>query len=140
MIDRRSKQRRSLVEGTPTNGARRRPRPEPRLAKPVHVFDLWTEANDLVVEESWIKHGHNAKTLEKRDDSCLILEVLRSGKTISRHAAPTSVQLHMLSGRIRVRLAERSIDLIAGQCLLLAPRIAHEVSAIVDTAFTLTCR
>ena len=140
MIERREKGRRSDDVGTRTNGARRRPRPEPRLAKRVQVFDLWTEANSLIVEESWAKHGHNAKTLEKRDDSCLILEVLRSGKTIARHSAPSSVQLHVLSGRIRVRVGERSIDLIAGHCLVLAPRIPHDVSAIVDTAFTLTCR
>lgn len=119
---------------------RRRPRPEPRLERPVHVFDLWNEANELILEDSWRLHGHNAKTLEKRDDSCLILEAMKGGKTIARHAEPTSLQIHVLAGRLRVRLSERLIDLYPGQCLVLAPGIPHDITAVIDCTFTRTSR
>jgi hypothetical protein len=123
-----------------TSIKRRRPRPELRVSRPVLVFDLWREVNELKLEDTWRKHGVNAKTLVKRDDECLIVEVMRKGSTVRRHRIDSSVTLQALTGRLRVFLADRIVELPVGHVIDLAAGEPFEMEAMAETACLLGFR
>src|SRR5262245_28206464 len=45
-------------------------------------FDLRAELAQLRAEETWLRHGHNAKTLVKEGDLRVVLMTLRCGMRI----------------------------------------------------------
>lgn len=121
----------------PTTLTRHRPRPESRFRKSALVFDLWRETNELKLEKSWRLHGRNAKTLAKRPDGTLILEIASKGKLVMPHVFPSSVQVHALAGRLRVHLLDREVDLSAGHSVWLEPDLPHGIEVLEDSAYTL---
>jgi hypothetical protein len=120
----------------PTALTRHRPRPESRFRKSSLVFDLWRETNELKLEKAWRLHGRNAKTLAKRSDGTLILEIVTKGKLVLPHAAPASLQVHVLAGRLRIHLLDREVDLVAGHSLWLEPHLPYGIEALDDTSYT----
>ena len=121
----------------PTTFTRHRPRPESRFRKSALAFDLWRETNELKLEKAWRLHGRNAKTLAKRADGTLILEIVSAGKLVMPHFAPSSVQIHVLSGRLRVHLRDSPVDVGAGHALWLEPNLHYGLEALEDCSYTL---
>lgn len=121
----------------PTTLTRHRPRPESRFRKSALAFDLWRETNELKLEKAWRLHGRNAKTLAKRADGTLILEIVTEGKLVTPHFAPSSVQIHVLHGRLRVHLRDRTVDLGPGHALWLEPGLPYGIEALDDSSYTL---
>jgi quercetin dioxygenase-like cupin family protein len=107
------------------------------LTAPLLTFDLPREIQQLRSEGRW-QSGHTAKTLAKYDDFRAVLIVMKVGGRLDKHRTDGRISVHALDGRIRFSTAERSIEVAAGQMLTLERDIAHDVEAIVDSAFLLT--
>lgn len=119
-----------------TSGSPRRP-PQ-RLAGPLLAFDLADEVTRLRAEETWQHGGRNAKTLVKEPDFRIVLIALRRGGRLDEHRAPARISIQTLAGRLRLRVAERTLELPTGQLVTLERDVAHAVDAVEESAFLLT--
>jgi quercetin dioxygenase-like cupin family protein len=108
------------------------------VARSMLTFDFAAEVARLHTEESWLRGTRNAKTLVKEPDFRLILIALRQGSRMEEHRAPGRISIHTLTGRLRLRVLDQTIDLSAGQILALDPNVAHDVEALDESAFLLT--
>lgn len=57
---------------------------------------------------------------------------------LREHQAPTAASLYVVSGRMVLRLGERSLELGPGDVVTMEPGLAHAGEARADTAFLLT--
>ncbi len=115
----------------------RRPHPLDSLADPVMTFDLDREIERLHAEVDW-RTGQNAKTLAKYDDLRIVLTALVDGRRMPGHKTDGRISIQTVQGCLRVHAGSRSIDLHAGQVLVLDRAIAHDLEAVGDSAFLLT--
>jgi len=109
-------------------------------ATPDHgvTFDLTTIAQELREEEPYVRDGQTARTLIRSSDLRIVIVALRAGKTISEHHANVTASVQTLSGHIRLQLPDRGVDVPAGQLLVLAAGLSHDVYAQTDSTFLLT--
>jgi len=82
--------------------------------------------------------GHVAKTLEKQVDLRLVLVAFASGGRLDWHHAAGPVHVHVLDGRVAVRLEDQLVELRAGGLLAIAPAIGHAVEALAESSVLLT--
>jgi quercetin dioxygenase-like cupin family protein len=116
----------------------RQPRPgRPEIGPFVHNR-LADEVERLKMEPAWHDGDRNAITLTKRAGLRLVLTVLRQGAVLREHRAPTAVTLHVISGRMVVRVGDRSLELGPGEVVTMEPGLTHAGEARADTAFLLT--
>jgi len=113
-------------------------RPMHEVARSLLTFDLSAEAERLRTEESWRQGTRNAKTLVKEPDLRIVVIVMRQGGRMEEHHAPGRITIQTLTGRLRLHIRDQTIDLPAGQVLLLDPDVAHDVEALDESAFLLT--
>ena len=102
------------------------------------TFDLEAVAEELRAEEQYVDEGQASRTLIRASDLRMVLVVLEAGKTISEHHAKVTASVQTLSGHIRLQLPERSVDVPAGQILVMEAGLAHDVYAESESAFLLT--
>lgn len=102
------------------------------------AYDLTRIAQELQGEEAYAREGQTARTLLRSSDLRIVLIALKAGKTIAEHQANVTASVQTLSGHIRLRLPERSVDVPAGQLLMLGSGLAHDVHAESDSTFLLT--
>ncbi|HEV2205573.1 MAG TPA: hypothetical protein VGR36_03480, partial [Candidatus Acidoferrales bacterium] len=107
------------------------------LTAPLLTLDLNREIEQLRSEGRW-QSGHTAKTLAKYPDFRVVLVVIRQGGRLEKHRTEGRIAVHTLDGRIRFSTGERSLELAAGQMLMLEHDIPHDVEGVVDSAFLLT--
>lgn len=107
------------------------------LENPLLSFNLETEIERLRGESGW-QAGRDSKTLVKHPDFRVVLTVLKSGARLHDHKAPGSISVHVLSGRVRMQIEGKVVDLPAGALLALERAVAHDVEALEDSAFLLT--
>ena len=113
----------------------RQPRP---LADPVLVFDLAGETARLREEGPWLQHGRNAVTLVKHPDFRIVFMLMKPGTRLQEHHASARISVHTLSGRVRLHLEQRIVDLPAGHLLALERELVHDVEAVEESAVLLT--
>jgi quercetin dioxygenase-like cupin family protein len=63
---------------------------------------------------------------------------MKAGSRIAEHQAEGSATIHALSGHVRLRLPERTVELAAGSILSLPPGLRHDVEAAADSALVVT--
>lgn len=102
------------------------------------TFDLGEVVRELRADELYLREGQGARTLIRTSDLRLVLVALKAGKTISEHEANVTAAVQTLSGRIRLQLPERSVELGEGELLVMGAGLAHDVYAEVDSSFLLT--
>lgn len=119
-----------------TSGTDRRPPHE--LSEPVTALDLLDEAARLRREPTWQQSDRNAKTFVKATDLRLVLTTLKQGAIVKEHRAPGSAVVQTLSGRIRLGLADQSVERPAGALVVLEPNLPHDVEALEESAFSIT--
>lgn len=102
------------------------------------AFDLAAIEREMRGEENYQRNGHNARTLVREADLRVVLIVMKAGTEMAEHDVQQSAALHILSGDVRLALPDRSVELTAGQLLVLAPGLRHDVVAATDSAFVLT--
>ena len=99
---------------------------------------LGEEVERLKTEPAWCDGDRNSITLTKQRGLTLVLTVLREGAVLREHRAPTAVSLHVVSGRMTVRVGDRSLALGPGEVLIMEPRLTHAVEAHSDVTVLLT--
>lgn len=102
------------------------------------TFDLAPLAEELLAEARRGREGQAARTLIRSADLRIVLVALVAGATISEHHAAVTASVHTLTGKVRLQLPERSVEVAAGQLLVLGAGLAHDVHAETDSAFLLT--
>ena len=108
------------------------------LDAPVLQFDFAAEAERLRREEPWLQHGSNGVTMVKYPDFRIVFMLMKAGTRLEEHHASGRISVHTLSGRVRLHLAERTIDLPAGQLLALERELPHDLEALEESAVLLT--
>jgi quercetin dioxygenase-like cupin family protein len=101
-------------------------------------IDLAAIEAEVRLEEAYLRDGHSARTLVRQPDLRVVLLVLRAGTRIAEHRVLASASIHTLRGHLRLRLAERTVDVPAGRLLVLERELAHDVEALADSAVLLT--
>ncbi|HLH24135.1 MAG TPA: cupin domain-containing protein [Chloroflexota bacterium] len=121
--------------GTTTGSWERAPQ---ELAGRALAFDLAVEAAQLRTELSYQEGDRNANTLVKAPDFRIVLTALRRGARLQEHQAAGRVSIQTVSGRLRLRLPDQTLELPAGHLLALEAGITHDVEALEDSVFLLT--
>ena len=99
----------------------RPPRPERPETGPFVHSRLDEEVERLTTEPTWHDGDPNSITLTRRSGLTLVLTVLRAGAVLREHRAPTAVTLHVISGRLIVRVGDRSLELGPGEIVTMSP-------------------
>jgi len=113
-------------------------RPARRLAAPVLTFDLAKEVASLKHEASWQRGDRNARTLVEDPGFRLVLTALKTGAQMREHRASGWVSVQGLEGHLRLQAGEQTVDLQAGQMVVLEPQLLHSVEALAEGAFLLS--
>lgn len=102
------------------------------------TFDISAITEELRREDAYEREGQCARTLVRTADLRVVLIAMKSGKRLSEHHASATASVHTLSGYVRLQLPDRSVDLPAGQLLVLGGGLRHDVEAAADSTFLLT--
>jgi quercetin dioxygenase-like cupin family protein len=102
------------------------------------VFDFAALETELRREGAYAREGRSARTLVREADLRVVLVAMQGGNQIADHRAQQTSSIHVLSGRLTLRLPDRAVELAAGRMLVLERGLSHEVEAAVDSAFLLT--
>jgi len=108
------------------------------LTAPLLTFNLGKEIERLRREEHWLKDGRISKTLVKYSDFRIVLILMQAGTLMREHTADARISIHGLGGKLMVHLPEKSIELSAGDLLVLEKCLPHDVSAVEESAFLLS--
>ena len=109
------------------------------LGIPILQFDLSAEIQNLYKEDAWQQGaGPSSKTLVKHPDLRIVLLAMRKKTCMHEHKTAARISVQTLSGHIRLRLPDRTVELPAGQLLVLDQCVPHDVEAEEDSAFLLT--
>jgi quercetin dioxygenase-like cupin family protein len=111
----------------------------PQLARPLLQFNLSEELQRLRTEESWQRgSGRSSKTLVKYPDFHVVLVLMRADTRMNEHHVDGRFSIHVLQGKLRVRLPEDLIEVSGGELVAMDYGITHQVEALEESAFLLT--
>ena len=109
------------------------------LDTPILQCDLLEEIESLHKEDAWLQEtGPSSKTLVKHSDLRIVLLAMRKKMSMHEHRTAARISVQTLAGHIRLRLPDRTVELPAGQLLVLDQCVPHDVEAEEDSAFLLT--
>lgn len=101
--------------------------------------DLLEEIQDLHKQDAWLQGtGPSSRTLVKHPDLRIVLLTMKKKMCMHQHSTAASISVQTLAGHIRLRLPDRTVELPAGQLLVLDQCVPHDVEAEEDSAFLLT--
>ncbi len=101
-------------------------------------FDPAALDSELRKEAAYEASGYTARTLVREPDLRVVLVVLKSGARMVDHQAERTASVHTLSGRLRLHLPGKPVDLPARHLLALEAGLRHDVEALEQSAFLLT--
>jgi quercetin dioxygenase-like cupin family protein len=111
----------------------------PGLAEPLLQFDLDRELQQLRREDSWQREtGRSSKTLAKHPDFRIVLILMKGGTRMRQHRAEGRISIQQLKGQVCIHLADRKVNVSAGQLLVLDCGVLHDVEALEESALLLT--
>lgn len=102
------------------------------------TFDIAGVVDDLKGDDVYEREGHIARTLVRTPDLRVVVVVLDEGKRMEEHDTDVTALVHTISGRVRLQLPDRRVELAAGQLLALGPGLRHDVEALADSVVMLT--
>jgi len=117
---------------------RLRPHPDQRFAAPQHQFDLEAVAATLRQELRSGEAGHRQQSLYKHGPTSISLFHFDKLTRLPAHRAKGVVAIHVLKGHLRVMAEGQSHDLRAGNLLVLASGVLHDVVAQDESEMLLT--
>lgn len=104
-------------------------------------FNLDEEIRQLRAEPRW-QAGHTAKTIAKYADFRVVLVVMKAGAQLVQHRTAGRISIQACRGCIRVlfngAFENETVEMTAGDLLMLDREVAHNVEALTDCAFLLT--
>src|SRR5882672_9873397 len=105
---------------------RARPHNVASMASAFVELDLPAEVSRLQAETAW-SSGQNARTLIKYDTLRVVLVALQAGRSLPEHRTEGRLTIHVISGHLEVKAAERTFNLHPGGLLALDRNQVHEV-------------
>ena len=117
---------------------RRRQHPSERFHPAQHAIDLGQAAAQLLAEAPSGARTQRQKTLYRHGPVTVALFLFDRGDHMPQHVAEGVVTVHVLQGRLKMSAEGQSHDLTAGQILVLAPGVQHDVRAEEPTRMLLT--
>lgn len=102
------------------------------------TFDLAAVEREMRTESGYEHSGHLGRTLVRTSDLTVMLMVMRRDSRVAEHQANATASIHVLSGKIRLKLETRTVELTSGQLLALESGLRHDLEALEDSAFVLT--
>jgi quercetin dioxygenase-like cupin family protein len=109
---------------------RMRQHPEERFRGEHRKIDLNVATDALRAEaRSGSGGGQRQTTLYKDGDVTIALFLFEPGGGLAQHKAAGTVSIHALDGRLRVTAGDETYQLTAGQLVVLAPDVPHDVTA-----------
>ena len=100
-------------------------------------FDLRHEIDGLQSTEFWKSEDRTAKTLFREGDLRVVLTLMKTGAVLKQHKADGNVSIHVLRGRIRVKLDHNTDEIEQGEMIVFSPGVSHSVEALDETAFVI---
>jgi quercetin dioxygenase-like cupin family protein len=104
------------------------------LTGPALDFDLDAELASLRQEPSFERGDRNGRTLVEETGFRVTPTALKAGTVISEHHTAGWVSIQTTAGHLRIKLADRTVDLPAGRLLILAQNVPHDVEALEESA------
>ena len=117
---------------------RLRQHPDERFQARQHRIDLAEVASQLMAEPLAGQRSHRQETLYRHGPVTVAMFLFDTGARMVQHAAEGVVTVHVLEGRLKMSVEEQTHDLRAGQILLMAPGVKHDVYAEQPTRMLLT--
>jgi quercetin dioxygenase-like cupin family protein len=117
---------------------RLRPHPSERFAGPEHLLDFGASLAALRGEAYPARDGRRQIVVFHSATLRLALFAFDSGACLPRHRAPGVVVIQTLRGTLHVRTPGAEYELGAGQALVLAPEVPHEVEAAEEADMLLS--
>jgi len=109
-----------------------------RLAEPALAFDFSELSRKLRLEHPWLQHGSNAMTLVKQPDFRIVFMLLKAGTFVQEHHARSTISVQTVSGRVRLHLKDRVVDLPSRHLLALGQGVVHDMEAVEESEVLLT--
>jgi NADH:ubiquinone oxidoreductase subunit F (NADH-binding)/quercetin dioxygenase-like cupin family protein len=100
-------------------------------------FDFSHEIDGLESTDFWKSEDRTSKTLFKERNLRIVLTLMKAGAVLKEHKADGNVSIHVLRGRIRVKLDHNTAELDQGQMMILSTGVIHSVEALDETAFVI---
>lgn len=117
---------------------RLRQHPDERFSAPQHHVDLSAITAQLRAEPLPSQRNHRQETLYRHGPVTIALFLFERGARLPQHVAEGVVTVHVLEGRLNMTAEGKSHDLSAGQLLVMAPGVRHDVHAVDSTRMLLT--
>lgn len=117
---------------------RLRQHPEERFRAPQHLMDLEQVAQKLLAEPLSGKRLHRQETLYRHHPMTVALFLFEPGAQLPPHLAEGVVTVHVLEGHIQMLVEGEERAVKAGQILVMAPGMKHDVRAIEKSRMLLT--
>ncbi len=113
-------------------------RPARRIEGPSFVFHLPSEIASLKAEQPWISGDRNARTLVHEEGLRVVALALKDGARMDEHQAGGWVSIYVQRGRVRIKLANETLDVTEGNVTVLRHNIRHAVEALEESELMLT--
>ena len=117
---------------------RLRQHPDQRFDRARQLIDLRAAAAELAAEAASAPGRHRQKTLIRYGPTTVALFHFTPNSSMPEHVTKGTVTIHVLDGRMTVRTPDGASDLAAGQILVLAPNVKHDLHAPEETRMLLT--
>jgi quercetin dioxygenase-like cupin family protein len=92
---------------------------------------------DAVRAESMASRSRVSRVVVKTSEARILAVGMAAATEWKEHAAAGRVVVHVIAGRIRMRVGDAISELAAGELVTLEPGQAHDVCALEDAAFVL---
>jgi quercetin dioxygenase-like cupin family protein len=101
------------------------------------IIDL-ADASEELRRQGGASQDRRGVTLVRQSGLSLVLTHLAAGASLAEHAAPGAATVQVLSGRVRARVGDESLNLPAGSLIAFDAGVRHAVEAVDDAILLLT--
>jgi NADH-quinone oxidoreductase subunit F len=101
-------------------------------------LDLKHEIDELESSELFKSSDRTAKTLVKQGNFTVVLTLVKAGAVLKEHKAEGNVSIHVLRGRICIKVDDNTAEFEQSQMMILNPGVRHSVEALDETAFLIS--
>jgi quercetin dioxygenase-like cupin family protein len=103
-----------------------------------HLLDLGKATAKLLAEPKSGDRAQRQQTLYRHGPVTVALFIFDRGARMPQHVAEGVVTVHVLEGRLKMSAEGQTHEMTAGQILVLAPGVRHDVFAEEPTRMLLT--
>lgn len=111
----------------------------PELDQPLLQSNLNAEIENLQLADSWQRGtGRSSKTLLNSPACGILLVAMKEGTVTKEHRVDGRITIHTLVGQLRLKLPDQTVEVLAGNLLMLDRGIVHDIQAVEKSVFLLT--